>query len=354
MIVLPRNAATEDAELVEMARGFLAMQTRTAVEENRALCRSVHAKGVCAEAVFEVLDVAKGREPVLAERLAKGIFAHPRRYPSTVRFSNSHSNLNGDSRPDMRGLAFCADFTPSGSSARITRQDFSLQSAPTLPFNDIRALVLFARVFEAPNQAIALNSLPFSDQLIFARTMVGVMEQTRQPVRPYQRLRYWSAAPFRHGPVDVVKYSACPAAADSARPLETRNPNALRDELIRHLNEDPTMSSFDFGLQFLDVERMTYQGRRRNAEFWIENAAVEWPETQAPFHTVARLTLLPRSQLRSEACEAMYIDVSQHSTPDSAPIGGVNRARSYAVAASRIARLGNPGQVGGSCMRGGT
>ena len=93
-------------------------------------------------------------------------------------------------------------------------------------------------------------------------------------------------------------------------------------ELIRHLNEDATMSSFDFGLQFLDADHMTYQGKRRDANFWIENAAVEWPEAQAPFHTVARLTLLAKSELSADACEAAYIDVARNSTADSAPVGG--------------------------------
>ena len=57
---------------------------------------------------------------------------------------------------------------------------------------------------------------------------------------------------------------------------------------------------------------MTYQGKRRDANFWIENAAVEWPETQAPFHTVARLTLLPQSQLSRGGMRApRIIDVAR-------------------------------------------
>ena len=52
------------------------------------------------------------------------------------------------------------------------------------------------------------------------------------------------------------------------------------------------MSSFDFGVQFLDADRMTYWGKHHDADFWIENASVEWNESEAPFHTVARLTLL--------------------------------------------------------------
>jgi len=353
-ITMDRDPTTE-AEIAEAVRGFLALQARAAAEENRPLRRGVHTKGVCAKAVFEVLDVAEGRDPALAVRLARGIYARPGCYPATVRFSNSDANMNNDWRPDVRGLAFHAELAPSGSAAagaQVARQDYSLQSAPTLFFNDVRALVVFAKVFGAPNQTIALGSLPFRDQLIFARTMGTVMQQRRQPVRPYQQLRYWSAAPFRHGPEDVVKYSAWLAATNPARTLEKRNPNALRDELIRHLNEDATMSSFDFGLQFLDTDKMTYQGKRRDADFWIENAAVEWPEAQAPFHTVARLTLLPKSQLCAEACEAEYIDVSSNSMADSAPVGGLNRVRWHAVAASRNARLSGTSAGWDAGMRG--
>jgi hypothetical protein len=348
------NAATEEAEIAELVRGFLALQVRTAVEENRALRRGVHAKGVCVKGLFEVLDVADGRDPALAARLAKGIYARPGSYPATVRFSNANPNVNGDSTPDVRGLAFCVDLAPSGSAAAGVRQDYSLQSAPTLPFNDVGDLVLFAKVFTAPNQAIALSSLPFRDQLIFARTMVEVMRQKRQPVRPYQQLRYWSAAPFRHGSEDVVKYSASPAVGNSARPLERRHPHALRVELIRHVNEDAAMSSFDFGLQFLNTACMTYQGKRHDADFWIENAAVEWPEAQAPFHTVARLTLLAKSELSADACEAAHIDIARNSMADNAPVGAINRVRSHAVDASRNARLSRAQHVEDPGMRGGT
>ena len=82
------------------------------------------------------------------------------------------------------------------------------------------------------------------------------------------------------------------------------------------------------------------RGRRRNANFWIENASVEWKESQAPFHTVARLTLVPKSEIPAATCEAWHIDVTENSTPDSSPLGSINRARSSAEAASRKARRG--------------
>jgi hypothetical protein len=315
---------------------------------------------VCARAVFEVLDVAQGRDPVLAARLAKGIYAKPGCYPATVRFANGDSGFNTDWERDVRALSFSVELGAGATNAdraQVARQDYSLQSWPTLPMNDVHAFWVFAKVLEAPNPTIALASLSFQDQLVYAQTRVRIMEQTRHPVRPYQHLRYWSNVPFRHGSEDIVKFSASPAATNPACDFDLRrpDPNALGDELIRHLNEDATMSSFDFGVQLLDTEGMLYQGKRRDATFWIENAAVEWPEAQSPFHTVARLTLLPKSQLSPEASEAMHIDVTTNSTAHSAGVGGINRVRWYGEVASRNARLGRPQQVDeDSGMRGRT
>jgi hypothetical protein len=147
--------------------------------------RCIHAKGVCARAVFEVLDVAGGRDPVLGARLARGIYAKPGCYPATVRFSNGDPGVNTDWQPDVRALSFSAELAPSGAAAdgQFARQDYSLQSAPTLPFNDVHAFWVIAKVLGARSRTTALASLPFRDQLIFAQTMIGVMQQTRQPVR---------------------------------------------------------------------------------------------------------------------------------------------------------------------------
>jgi hypothetical protein len=332
----------EEADIAEIVQGFLALQARAAGPD-RPVQRGTHAKGVCVRAEFEVLDVAAGRDPALAARLARGIYARPGIYPATVRFSNSDPNVKPDFQPDVRALSFAVDLAPGGPVAAVAntaRQDLSMQSATTLPINDLHAFVVLVRVLAASSPARGLWSLPLEDKLVFVRTMMKAKLQTRQPMRPYQRLRYWSNVPFRHGVTDFVKYSAWPCAGNPARPLQPNNPNALSDELVRHLNEDATMSSFDFGLQFLDTEKMTYRGKRRGAEFWIENASVEWNETQAPFHTVGRLTLLPGSQLSADESAAMYIDVTENSTPDSLPVGGVNRARWHAEVASRKARMG--------------
>jgi len=338
---LERSLATEPAVIAEISEKIILMQKNAAAEQHRPICRGTHAKGVCARAQFEVFGVSVGRDRALAARLAKGIYAKPGTYPAIVRFANADPKVNSDFKADVRSLSFSVEFARGGaatSGARILRQDYSMQNATTLPLNDAHAFLVAMKVLTASSPAKAIRSLPWRDKLIFARTMMLAQLQAHQPVKPHQQLRYWSTVPFRHGPEDVVKYSATPSIDNPARQLQKNNPNALQDELVRHLNEDAKMSSFDFALQFLDTERMTYWGKRRDAGFWIENASVEWKEAQAPFHTVARLTLLPKSQLPQGAGESVYFDVTGHSLPDSTPLGSINRARWPGELASRKAR----------------
>ncbi len=336
-----RNLAREQSDIAEITERVLLMQANAAAKQREPLRRGTHAKGICARAQFEIFDVTVGRDPKLAARLARGIFARPGVYPATVRFGNSDPKANSDFKPDVRSLSFSVDLTRDGAvipGTNVGRQDFSLQNATTLPINDSPAFLALMKVLTASNPLAGLLTLPFRDKLRVLRTLALVQLQTHQKIKPYQQLRYWSNVPFRHGPIDVVKQSATPFPDNPARPLQRSNPNAMQEELIRHLTEDRRMSGFDFGLQFLDADRMTYWGKRQDANFWIENASVEWNETEAPFHTVARLTLLANSQLPLDAGEAVYFDVTGHSTPDSTPLGSINRARGPAEVASRKAR----------------
>ena len=138
-----------------------------------------------------------------------------------------------------------------------------MQNATTLPINDAPAFLATIKVLTASNPAAGLWSLPFKDKLRVLRTLVLAQLQARQTIKPYQQLRYWSNVPFRHGPIEVVKHSATPCPDNPAGPLQRSNPNGLQDELIRHVKEDSKMSSFDFGLQFLDADRISQCKTRR-------------------------------------------------------------------------------------------
>src|SRR5258705_3834933 len=341
-----RCPAREKADIDEIAEKSLLMQSNAAMTQHRSLCRGTHASGVCVRGQFEIFDLAVTQPSELAARLAKGIFAKPGLYPAVVRFANADSNINSDFKPDVRSLSFSVDLTRDGTApvASSSRQDFSMQNATTLPINDSPAFLATTKVLTASNPAVGLWSLPFKDKLKVVRTLALAELQARQRIKPYQQLRYWSTVPFRHGPDDVAKFSAVPSPGNPARPLQKSKPKGLQEELLRHLKEDSQVSWFDFGVQLLDTGRMTYWGKTRDANFWIENASIEWNETEAAFHTVARLTLLRNSQLSPEESDAVYFDVTGNSTPDSKPVGSINRARCPAEVASRKARARAAGQ----------
>jgi hypothetical protein len=336
-----RDLVAEKSEIEQIVEKVLLMQSQSAAQQQRPLRRGTHAKGVCVGAQFEVFDVTSGRDSALAARLAKGMFTTPGAYPAVVRFANSDPKVNSDFKPDVRSLSFWVDLTRSGAIAApgSGRQDFSMQNATTLPINDATAFLATMKLLTASNPAAGLWALPGKDKLRVLRTLFLAQVQSRQKIRPYQQLRYWSTVPFRYGPSDVVKHSATPSQHNSAQPLQKSNPKGLQDELLRHVNEDSKMSSFDFAVQFLDAGKMTYWGKRYDPNFWIENASLDWKEAEAPFHTVARLTLLPKSQLPPDAAEATYFDVTGNSTPDSTPVGSINRARYTGEVASRKARM---------------
>jgi hypothetical protein len=202
-------------------------------------------------------------------RLAKGMFAKRRVYPAVVRFGNAGPKKNSDFKAaDVRSLSFSVDLTQDGTivpDASYDWQDFSMQNTTTLPINDSPAFLAIMKPLTASNQAAGLWSLSFKDKLRVTRTLalVQVQVQAHQTIRPYQQLRYGSNVPFRHGPADVVKYSATPSPDNPARPLQRSNSNGLRDELARHVQGDNKISSFDFGVQFLDAANMTYWARIR-------------------------------------------------------------------------------------------
>ena len=106
-----------------------------------------------------------GRDPTLAARLARGIFAKPGCYPATVRFANSDPQVNSDQKADVRSLSFCVDLAGGGAEVPangVRRQDFSLQNAPTLPINDARAFLATMKVLTArkPGQRLGVADVP--------------------------------------------------------------------------------------------------------------------------------------------------------------------------------------------------
>ena len=68
---LERVSPSEPADIVTIRDGILKVQAGDADKQNRPLARGTHAKGVCARAEFEVLDVMSTvADRTIAARLA--------------------------------------------------------------------------------------------------------------------------------------------------------------------------------------------------------------------------------------------------------------------------------------------
>ena len=81
-----------------------------------------------------------------------------------------------------------------------------------------------------------------------------------------------------------MKFSGHTVSGQSGAPSAKEESERPAGRAFRHIREDSRMSWFDFAVQFLDPSKMTYWGKPRDADFWIENASVEWNEAEAPFH----------------------------------------------------------------------
>src|SRR6185503_2290917 len=324
-----KYSSQEPDDIQKIRDGVLALQAKYAADQDRPLRRGTHAKGRCVGGTFEVFDVQKTiSDSALAGRLAQGLFAQPGVYKATVRFANGNSQIQKDKVGDVRACSFAVELPGGG------RQDFALNNAATFPINDAHAFAALVQFANAPSPFPGFRSLKLSDKMALLRVIFLGMIQSRPPKTPYQLTRYWSTVPFCHGGADAVKYTAIPCSGNSGQPLDGTS-NELQNEIVRHVTDDEHMSAFDFGIQLLDTGKMRRWFRRRETSYWIENASIPWKESQAPFHVVGRLTLVRGSAFSEEACEAQFIDVTEHSTPASAPLGSINRARWAAESASR-------------------
>src|SRR5256885_11495981 len=88
-----RSVSGEQAVIEAITERVLMMQAKAAAQQHRPLRRGTHAKGICVQAQFEVLDVTVGRDPVAGARLAKGSFAKACIFPARVRVLNSDSQV---------------------------------------------------------------------------------------------------------------------------------------------------------------------------------------------------------------------------------------------------------------------
>jgi hypothetical protein len=324
-------AAGEEARLVAHAETLRALQ-RAKASETGSASRALHAKGNCG--VLGELAVLDD----LPEYARAGLFAKPATYPAYVRYSNGSGARRPDAKGDVRGIAVkvvgvLGKKIISGMEDEKT-QDFLLIRTPAIPFRNADE---FVAVVSAAGQSPLLLLPRVIARLGFGRAielLPKLAEGLNAPASSLAATHYFSAAPIRFGAY-AVHYALAPQAQPGTGARLGRTPDRLHEDLALRLAKGPVV--YDMRVQFYVDEVKTP----------IEDASVEWKEEDAPFTTVARLTL-PRQDLdgaRGKKVAALIEGLSfdpWHALEAHRPLGNVMRARNHAYRLSTKERGAAP------------
>lgn len=276
--------------------------------------------------------------PNLPDELAQGLFEHHGDHPVVVRFSNSASQAQADAIPDGRGMAI---------KVLKVEGDIVLadeQSGPTQDFVMINHPVFFARnvkdylrleevLVQADDSSVAtlqgaLTGGDWNPLHWHWREMLAVTRIAGQlPAHPASNT-YFSMAPIRFGNY-VAKYRVKPVGDRHESYLALVKQLGSQADAMRLALEDTLRTQeleFEFQVQLRSSERTMP----------IEDASIEWPETESAYRTVAHL-LLPRQEIELLRQQDAYKNLSfnvWHALTAHRPLGGINRVRRWAYAVS--------------------
>lgn len=322
-------SADEGARFTRFAEQLRGLQRERA--QGGKASRGLHAKAV---------GNVKGELEVLGdlpEPARAGLFEKPGTYRAYVRFSNGAGTRQPDGKGDVRGVAIKVLGVPGKKVIpgleQAKTQDFLLIQSPATPFRNPDEFVGVVLAV-AGNPLLALPRIV----RIFGPTRaVQVLKRFAQsiatPPASVATTRYFSAVPARCGAY-AMHYALEPKNQASAKAPGT-GPDYLSEELAERLRREPLV--YDLRLQFYVDETRTP----------IEDASVEWREEDAPFVTVARLTL-PTQDLASEPARklAAYIESLSfdpwHALEAHRPLGAMMRARNHAYRLSTEERKAAP------------
>jgi len=320
----------EDALFETYAQTLAAVQAKVA-ETSGTTHRALHAKKhVGLRADLEVLGD-------LPEHARHGLFATPKTYPCYVRLSNGDPKNRNDKKPDVRGFAIKVVGVPgkkiiSGLEDAVT-QDFLTIPSRALGVEDVHEFMAFFAM--AQNPATLVPKMFFRFGPIRAVRMLASFAKNAKAPASLFAIPYFSGAAIQCGPYAAQISFAPRAASHDSQTTPGASRDALREEAIARVQRGSV--ELDVRLQFFVDEAKTP----------IERHSVIWQESDAPFVTVARVTI-PKQDATStegkrvdELIEKLSFD-PWHALVEHKPLGNVMRARNVAYRVSTQARRALP------------
>ena len=212
-----------------------------------------------------------------------------------------------------------------GMESAVT-QDFLLIRTPVTPFRNADEFVPVLVGAVSPPFGIIRAGLAVEASAACSTSCARRWAEFSVPTVSVATTRYFSAAAIRCG-AHAVHYALTPHARADAGAKAGASADYLADELAARLREGPVV--YDFQVQFFVDETRTP----------IEDASVEWKEADAPFVTVARLTL-PKQDVASESGRRVAEQIDGfsfdpwHAVEELRPLGNIMRARNVAYRVS--------------------
>lgn len=222
-----------------------------------------------------------------------GLFAEPRVYDASVRFSNGFSTAKHDLFPDTRGIAVRvlgvdgARLLPEDMPEPV--QDLIALNVPHIPFRNI---VDFAVISTSATR----NPLRAGGDVIRQMGLIGGLRvliwglRLAPPPPSLASETYFGLLPVTLGP-HAVKYKWVPHQRRGRWPRISLRRDSFRDDLASRLTKGDLR--FDLMVQFFVDEKRTP----------IENGAYPWPERDSPFVKIGELSVPPQDVTTEEARE---------------------------------------------------
>ncbi|MDB5643559.1 MAG: hypothetical protein JWN07_2876 [Hyphomicrobiales bacterium] len=315
----------EAETIAKLNEAFDTILETTATDYGHAV-RAVHAK---AHAVLKgTIKIADN----LPAELAQGLFAKPGEHQVLMRVSTNAGDILPDAVSLPRGLALKileveGERLPGSSG---TSQDFIMvngQVFQTKTAEEFRGnLKLLAQTTDRLEGAkVALSSvLRVANKALHA---VGIESAALQSLGGAPNVdplgeTYYSVTPFRYGDF-IAKFSLAPIStnliARSGQEIDASdNENAIRDTVRAEMATQDGV--WDFRVQLCrNLERQP-----------IEDSTVLWDEDDAPFRSVATITVKAQDSWSPEAIQqidettrfSIWTGLAAHQ-----PLGNINRAR---------------------------
>lgn len=268
--------------------------------------------------------------PDLPAHARQGLFARPASFDAWIRLSNGSVDVASDRKPDIRGFGLrVLGVDGAGALGGTTRaQDFVLINREVFGFSKPDEFVELVT-------ALVKGPLSLVGHIVRRYGVFGGLKRLREigrgmarPFSGFATESFFSAAPIANGPYAArVRLRPEATATAPAGPAATDWAADLR----AHLARGPIR--YQLQLQFFSDEKTTP----------IEDGAVDWDETTAPWVTVARLTIPPQ-ELDGPDGKKLAADVEQatfdpwEALAAHRPLGGIMRARKHAYFASQKSR----------------